>query len=461
MIFNIYKSRWIFSAFLVIVMGCFSCKKYLEIKLRPDTIGSDQAFADSSTAAGVINGLYANIASGNQTAVIANSVGWGISTYGAMSADDGYYLTKTEFDVFKNNQLAAGNSANVLWSGLYGRIARANYAIEGLSKSALSGTVKNQFIAESKFMRAWLYFYLVNYFGDVPLVLTADALETSKYPRTSTAEVYQQIVKDLTEAEAALSVTYPSSQKARVNKYAASALLARVYFYLGKWSEAESKATTVINSNVYSIVTDMNSVFLNNSAETIWQISLQSTNTPQTIFGSEYLPAGTTPSFVLYDTLANTFEANDLRKTYWAQSISYLSKKYYYPYKFKVRTTTTGNEYPVMLRLAELYLIRAEAKANVNNISEAQNDLNVIRKRAGLGNTSASTQAELLTALQHERWVELFSEFGDRWFNLKRLNIATDVLSKVKPAWQSFQQLYPIPTASITANPNLKDNPGY
>ena len=177
--------------------------------------------------------------------------------------------------------------------------------------------------------------------------------------------------------------------------------------------------------------------------------------------GPEWIPPSTTPTFVLYDTLANTFETGDLRKTNWTKSIVYNGKTYYYPFKYKLRTGTTGNEFSVMIRLAEMYLIRAEARAQLNNISGAQGDLNMVRTRANLANTTAATQAALLAAIERERWVELFTESSDRWFNLKRLNKATATLSLIKPAWKSFQQLYPVPLQEMQANPNLVQNTGY
>ena len=177
--------------------------------------------------------------------------------------------------------------------------------------------------------------------------------------------------------------------------------------------------------------------------------------------GAEWIPASTTPAFVLYDTLANTFETGDLRKTNWTKSIVFSSKTYLYPFKYKLRVGTTGNEYAVMLRLAEMYLIRAEARAQQNNISGSQADINLVRTRAGLVNTTASTQAALIAAIEKERWVELFTENSDRWFNLKRLNKATAALSPIKTAWQPHQQLYPIPLVEMQANPNLVQNSGY
>lgn len=447
---------------LVALLFTISCKKYVDLGTPPGSIGTGEAFADSTTAIASALGIYGGMASGGPTANPVNNIVLSAIIYGAMSADEGYYLTNTDFDAFKDNTLAAGGSANNLWNGPYARIARVNYAIEGLTKTTgISTTLKNQLLGESKFMRAFLYFYLVNFFGDVPLVTSTDALNTSLYPRTPAAQVYQQIEQDLQDAKALLTTTYPSAERARANKMVVSAFLARVYFYEQKWTEAETEASAVIGSGMYSLVTDLTKVFLNNSNETIWQVSLAGTSTPATIMGSTFIPASTTPTVVLYDTLANTFEANDQRKTNWTKSISYLSKNYLYPYKYKVRSTTTGNEYPVMIRLAEMYLIRAEARVQQNNMSGAQSDLNAIRNRAGLPNTTATTQANLLAALEHERWVELFTEFSDRWFNLKRMNKTTAVLSLIKPQWKSFQQLYPIPQQARTANPNLLDNPGY
>jgi len=452
----ISKSKQILFAGIVILFAT-SCKKYVTIDTPRTSISPENAFADSSTATSVVLGIYSGVATGN-TSNVFNAI-----KYGAMSADEGYYVTNTSFDAFKTNTLAAGNDANIFWSGLYSRIGRSNYAIEGISTSSkISISAKNQLVGEAKFWRAWNYFYLVNYFGEVPLVINTDALANGLLPRAPVSQVYQQIVNDLLDAKGLLTTTYPSSERARINKNVVSAFLARVYFYQNKWVEAEAEATAVIGSGTYSLVTNLNNVFLSNSNETIWQISLLgATSTPATVMGAEFIPASTTPTFVLYDTLANTFETNDQRKVSWAKSISYLGKTYYYPFKYKTRLTTASTEYPVMIRLAELYLIRSEARAQQNNISGAQADLNAVRNRAGLLNTTATTQAQLLAALEHERWVELFTEFSDRWFNLKRLNKATAVLSLIKPAWKPFQQLYPIPTQAMTPNPTLVNNPGY
>ena len=118
-----------------------------------------------------------------------------------------------------------------------------------------------------------------------------------------------------------------------------------------------------------------------------------------------------------------------------------------------------------MFRLAEQYLIRAEARAQQNNISGAQADLNAIRTRAGLANVTATTQTGLVTAIYHERQIELFTEFGHRWFDLKRTGQLDAVMGIAAPqkggTWASYKALIPIPASEISINPHLTQNPGY
>lgn len=437
------------------VSGMASCAKFIDIDTPPNAIGSDNAFVDSATATSVILGIYSNLAAGSSSAVF-NSI-----KYNAMSADEGYYVSTTSFDNFKDNTLAAGNDANIMFGNLYTSIGRANYAIEGLTASAiLAPGLRDQLLGEARFLRAWLYFQLVNFYGKVPLVVNTQAIENSQLPRAEVVDVYKQIVTDLTEAKQLLRPAYPSAERARANRYVAAALLAKVYLYQSNWPAAEAEATAVIGSGGYSLVMDMDQVFLNKSNETIWQLSLQGLAQQATIQAFEFVPAST-PTFVLYDTLARTFEANDQRKVAWTQPITWQGKEYLYPYKYKVRQTTAGTEYPIVFRLAEMYLIRAEARANQSTTEDGVKDINEVRGRAQIGLLPLNTGKDaLLAAIEHERWVELFTE-ADRWWNLKRLNRATAVLSLIKPAWEPFQQLYPIPQQQRTANPNLDDNPEY
>lgn len=448
------------AALLLVLASLFmaGCKKFLDIGSQPASLTEENAFIDSSTAVGTVLGLYTFIGNTNPQ---NNSIAFNTTKYGMMSADDAYYLTNSNFDNWKNNTLAAGNDLQAFWYGYYQIISRANYIIVNLSKNTTIGqTARNQFMGEAKFWRAWAYFYLTNYFGAVPVVTNTEALENSKLPRSPQSEVYKLIQDDLTEAKNLVGENYPSIERARVNKKVVSAMLARIFFYQQKWTDAEREATEVINNTQYGLRTNLDSVFNKNSNEVILQIA---NNTGITSWGQEFIPSSASPNVVLYDTLARTFETGDQRKISWTRPIVYGGITYYYPYKFKLRIGTAGNEYHVVLRLGEMFLIRSEARANLNNVEGAVDDINMVRHRAGLDDLDDTiSPTALLTALEHERWVELFTEWSDRWFNLKRTNRATAVLLLTKPRWQSFQQLYPVPLSDRQANPNLNpDNTGY
>jgi hypothetical protein len=187
------------------------------------------------------------------------------------------------------------------------------------------------------------------------------------------------------------------------------------------------------------------------------------------------LPPNNYPYDYLSTALLGAFEANDLRRTAWVDSTVYGSPAitYYFPYKYKIGTAqaipgATPTEYIMVLRLAEQYLIRAEARAEQNDLTDAIKDLNVIRRRAGLPILSNSlTMTQVLAAVMQERRIEFFAEWGSRWLDLKRTGQVDAVMSIATPlkgqgtVWQSYQQLYPIPHNELNADHNLRQNPGY
>jgi hypothetical protein len=156
-------------------------------------------------------------------------------------------------------------------------------------------------------------------------------------------------------------------------------------------------------------------------------------------------------------------EDGDLRRTKWVGEVSDGTQTWYFPFKYKQQFNTgTSLEYSKVFRLAEQYLIRAEARAMTGNISGAQQDLNSVRNRAGLESTTASTSEQLRDAIISERRFELFTEFGHRWFDLRRTGTAEVVLAPIKPGWRNTDLLLPIPESELLANPNLNpQNPGY
>jgi hypothetical protein len=172
--------------------------------------------------------------------------------------------------------------------------------------------------------------------------------------------------------------------------------------------------------------------------------------------------SGVIPSYLITNSLYNSFESGDLRRLDWIGIDTVSNQVYSFPFKYKTgRVSGTPNENYVVLRLADIYLIEAEAKANLNNISGAIGDLNIVRNRAGLLNISANNQAAVLTSIVTERQHEFFCEWGNRWFDLNRLNLSNSVFSSEKHGWKTTSNLYPIPQNEINLNPALKQNLGY
>jgi len=204
-------------------------------------------------------------------------------------------------------------------------------------------------------------------------------------------------------------------------------------------------------------------VFLSTSREAIWQ--LQSINLPYTEEGQLFVPLPglpLKPTYLLTDTLLHAFEAGDRRQTHWTKSEILGGQIYSYPFKYKVNTVAaTTQEYTTVLRLAECYLIRAEARAQLGQVSEALGDLNTIRSRAGLPLLVMTDQAAVLVAIGHERQVELFAEYGHRWLDLKRTQQVNVVLGSEKSGWKPDDALYPLPAQEMQQNPSLVQNPGY
>jgi hypothetical protein len=166
--------------------------------------------------------------------------------------------------------------------------------------------------------------------------------------------------------------------------------------------------------------------------------------------------------------LSNDFVAainlEDKRLAHW---VGYnASREFYFPQKYK-DGSSSGNitEYSMVLRLAEQYLIRAEARAMQGNLPGAISDLDKLRNRANLeliANTLPGIpQEDLLEEIMEERKRELFSEWGHRWLDLKRLQKTAEVLKPIKPQWQDTDIFYPIPEEERAKNPNIEQNEGY
>jgi starch-binding outer membrane protein, SusD/RagB family len=447
------------------LFGFISCKKLIEVAPPVDQLTTKTVFSNDSTAVAAVRGIYSDIMRLNN--YIGNG---GISLYCGLSADE---LATTRsistYDAFLTNSLLPNNYTvgPYFWQKGYFHIYQANAVLENLGSSkGITGPARAQLTGETKFIRAFFYFYLTNLFGPVPLTTTADYRYNSTLTRSESSEVYKQIISDLKDAQSLLSDDYPTAEKIRPNKYAATALLARVYLYLKDWTDAEEQSNNVINSGKYQLTT-LDRVFLPNNSEAILQWIPAATQGFNSSEGFAFIPASTSivPTFIVTDSLLNQFDSNDERKTQWINKNTVGGKTYYYPYKYRTRLSSAGapkSEYNLVLRLAEQYLIRAEARTHQNKITDALDDVAIIRNRARLAPLTASSEEVVLNYIQQENFKEFFAEWGHRWFDLKRLGTIDSVLSQVKNSnWQSSDALFPVPQSEIDTNPFLTQNPGY
>jgi hypothetical protein len=464
----------IFFLILFLALGTMQCKKIVSIDPPTNSITKSQVFADSVDAATAIVGLYSRIMNTRNSISLLNG---GLTIFCGISADE--LVSYTQNNIYINALQVSDPTIRSLWNQAYQYIYQANSCIEGLQASnSLSGIAKNQFIGEAKFLRSLCYFYLVNLFGDVPLITNSDFNANAKASRIPKSQIYQAITSDLKDAQTLLGndYSYSGGERIRANKWAATALLARAYLYTGDWMNAETQASTVINnSSTFGLVNSLGGVFLANNSEAILQWQVNSAFSPYNATTEGYLllpRVNTRLSYFISKQLLASFEPGDLRATAWVKQIPYSGKQYPVPYKYKIGIAqavinTTPTEYYMVLRLAEQYLIRAEARAQLGE-ANAIDDLNMIRTRAGLPVYAGSSNKDsVLSRIYHERRVELFAEWGHRWLDLKRtgqIDVTMDTVTPKKTGggpWKSYQQLYPIPLFELETDPNLTENQGY
>ena len=454
---------------LLPVLSLVSCKKFVQVNDPIDQVASSEAFNTDANAATAIRGIYSKMMS----ALNAGFAG-GIQIMMDASADAlKVQVATNQFYEFYTNTIGSASTANKSnWNAFYYAIYSANLAIENITISTgMTEAGKNQYLGEARFLRALNYFYLVNAYGNVPLTTSSNYEYNNRLFRAPKEDVYELIKSDLLFAQANLSTAYQGALRIRANSYAATALLAKVYLYLEDWTNAAQQATTVLNNTTdYALETDLTKTFLIASKEALLRIEQPGTNA-YTWDGYLFIPstATTVPTFPITDTLNKTFESGDKRKTSWVKTTSFTSTRgsetYYSPYKYRTNSGTgTPAESHIVLRLGEMYLIRAEARAQGKQLSDAITDLDKIRARAGLPLITTTnpgiSQTDLLATIAHERWVELFAENGDRWMDLKRTDKANSTLQS-KPNWQPDAQLFPIPQLDRQYNKNLEQNDGY
>lgn len=443
----------------IIVLAGTSCKKFVTVDPPNNQLTTETVFSDSTNASRAITGIYMSM--------IEATLGIGsgaITLYPGLSADElavpADNATAREF--FDNKILPLNESNYGLWSGAYELIYKANACIEGITNSTnISKHAKNSLIAEAKGLRAFFYFNLVNLYGAVPLLTSTDYNSNRLAARTEPELIYKQIEEDLQFAKQHLEKS--AGQQSKISYYVVRALLAKVFLYRQKYELAKQQAGEVIESGLFQLEAAPTDVFIAGSKETIWAL-IPVYPGRETWEGFSFVPGApdAVPTYLITDALFNAFEVGDKRKEQWIGINEIGGVKYPYPFKYRNAESGVGiPEHYTMFRLAEQYLIRAEAAAQLGDLAAAIADVNRLRRRAGLDDLSPVDKSAVLNAIAGERQLELFCEWGNRWFDLKRTGKADEVLAKTKPGWETFAKLYPIPQRELTVNPNLVQNAGY
>lgn len=488
------------TAITCIIFLLASCTKFVDTPSPESSVDAAKVFEKDNSAIATVNAVLSDL--GNTYSILQG--GRGVSIVSGLLSDElnTVSMLPDYIEIWSNSLLSSNTIPANIWSGFYRNIYNVNATIEGASAStSLTPAIKSQILGEARYLRAFMYFYLVNMYGPVPLITSTNYQVNRVAGRTSVNDVYKQVIEDLKEADKLLTVEYRNhlgaivTQRFRPNKYAAKALLARVYLYTGQWADAEAEATAVIDQPAsYNLVQDLNQVFRQPaSAEVLWEFApaygavaagVTSLFTgdgghfnPAVLkaYGLGPQPSGYDLSNYLSDSIVNAFSATDKRKAQWLESVTAGGKTYYFPFKYKtdVFGLSTVQEYFVVQRTAEVYFIRAEARIQQNNIENGVKDINAVRSRANLADTSAATKAAAMGILEKEKRLELFTEWGHRWFDLKRwpgkdnpaISRAEEVMKVITPlkggTWKKDWLLLPLPQTDIINNPFLVQNNGY
>lgn len=378
----------------------------------------------------------------------------------------------------------ANNVVNQLWMDSYISVYNVNIVLDKIQGASLDDAYVTQVTAEMRFLRGLYYFYMVQAWGDVPLVTKPiSSAEAFIAGRTPTADVYKQVIEDITYAADNLTAPDKVPAPGRASKGAAQTLLGKVYLTMGNKAAAAQVLQQVYNAyngNAYDLLPEFGS---------LWGPTLANKNTKEAVFEVQYKGGANNPSSTYWpafapfenfaitrfgggmnqvtDDLYNEYEPDDKRRD-TSFELGYFKGGNWIAIKFQkkwkdmnapiVNAAESCNNNFIVLRYADVLLMLTEATGDVQY-------LNKVRTRAGLPlyGTPGYPSAKYPTldlAIEHERRMEFAMEFH-RWFDLKRTGRAVAVLTaKGKPVNEN-KLLLPIPQFARDQNPDLGQNNGY
>ncbi|WP_026979098.1 RagB/SusD family nutrient uptake outer membrane protein [Flavobacterium tegetincola] len=440
-----------------------ACDDFVKVDVPSNQLSSPLVFENYSTATAALVAIYAQI---RDNGLLTGNPSGMQTMLGQYTDELQFFGAAGQTDASFYNNIVLPNNPDVKswWNTTYSQIYATNALLEGVENTeSLTSMQKERLTGEGLFIRALLHFQLTNLFGAIPYVTSTNYKTNATISKTPTTEVFLKAEADLLTAETLLNEDYLTPERIRPNKATIQTLLARLYLYSGRWTEAENSASAVLNNTtLYNNEQSLENLFLKDSFTTIWQLIPVNEGENTLEAQTNIFVQGPPPNAALSPSFVNSFETGDNRKTQWIKAVTDGTNTWYHAYKYKVfQFTGASTEYSIVFRTAELYLIRAEARAQQSNLENAKEDLNAIRNKAGLENTTAVTPQEIIAAVIKERRFELFTE-AHRFFDLKRTNLLNEVLSSTKPGWNDTDKLLPLPETELILNPNLNpQNPGY
>lgn len=436
----------IFLAIFLVGVGLQSCNidEFLNPSPR-DSVFAGTAMKDRLSVTAAMNGLYSEL----QDADLAFDGFLAMPQYFSDECNwTGTFPTRQEFGAL--NVFPANTTMAAAFSDFYDVVNYANYLIANIpsvESTDLTDAAKNSFVGQARFVRAFVYFQLVNMWQDPPLITaptSPDAVGEELYvSRSTTADVYNLILDDLAYAKANVTGGNWSTPSA----LAAAAMMSRAHLYLGNWQEALDNAEEVITSGAYELEGNYKDAFNDASSEAIWYLKFNQVDANSNAFF--YYPAskGGRLSISPSQTLISAYEAGDVRYPASIDTVSFHGDKY--------DDIETGTDPLYFIRYAEVLLNAAEAAAELGDFATANTYYNEVRARAGLAAVTLDASNFEANLLQ-ERFVELAMEGGHRLFDLRRRGQAEAVLGPI--GYDACDNVWPYPQRDIDRNPNLAQN---
>lgn len=493
-IFNksFYGSSVAAGSLVLLLLTQPACKKdFLEVDPQAQT-PSEQFWATQEDATRAVNAIYGHLNDWELVAfapIAIESLGSDETEKGSSPGDAAFLNDYDRFTVSPSQ-----GQLQDFWTGQYRSINLTNQVLTNVPNINMDEALKNRYLAEAKFVRAYNYFRLVRAFGDVPLRLSLPKDPTEfNMPRTPKAQVYAAIEKDLTEAAAVLPVSYGPADVGRITKGAALALHAKVAMYQtrensARWNDVLTLTNQVMALGVYSLFPDFEKQFRienENNQESVFEIQASVIPTISGASNSQYSQVqgvrgvswGGWGFNVPTQELVNAFETNDPRRdatiifrgetTPQGDAIPATgdnpryNQKSYVPSNQHRPGFSEGAEQNIrVIRYAEVLLMNAEAANEVGQTDKAKQSLNAVRARVNLPPVTTNDKNALRLAIWHERRVELAMEF-DRYFDVIRQGRGAEVFGS--KGWVAGKnEVWPIPQNEIDISAGvITQNPGY